>query len=254
MLKDKIKNGDMVLGTMISEFPDPNLLRIFKNAGYEYVIVDGEHGPFTSSQIATMISVGNAIGMPVLVRIPGIERGFITQTLDMGAEGFLVPMVNTQKDAEKLVQYSKYQPIGKRGVSCTRAHTNYNPPKLTDYMIQANNRIILFVQIETRQSIENVKDIASVPGLDGLIVGPSDLSTDLGMPGNLENPELIKSVQKVTKAADENGIHAGTVSGNMSYLGRCREAGMSIYCVGSELSMLVKASRKNVQDFENNIR
>lgn len=249
MLKNRIENGEMILGTMISEFGCSNLLKIMQAGGFEFVIIDSEHGPFDFTQLAAMIAIGNSIGLSVLIRIPGIERGCITKLLDMGADGFLVPMVNTPEDAEKLVEYAKYAPVGKRGISTTRAHTNYQPPKLTDYMETANKKTILLAQIETRQAVKNASKIAAVPGIDALIVGPSDLSSDLGVPGNLKSPELLKNAKIVAEAALAQGKKCGTVASNMEYLHACKEMGMTIFNMGSELGMLLEGAKNNVKRF-----
>lgn len=253
MLRDRIMKGEVVLGTMISEFTSPNLLRIFQMAGYSFVIIDGEHGPFNSESLSAMISMGNAIGLPVIVRVPGIYRGFITRTLDMGAEGFLVPMVNSADEAREVVSYTKYTPLGKRGISLTRSHTNYNPPKLDEYMKAANKRTLILAQIETREALKNASEIAAVAGIDCLIVGPSDLSSDLGQPGNLKNEELLSSAARTAESAIAAGKRCGTVSGNMEYLSQCRKAGMNLFCVSSELGMLVKAAKENVKVFHEKV-
>lgn len=252
-LKEKIGAGEPVLGMMISEFGLPNLVRIMQTAGFEYIIIDCEHGPFDLTQVAGMVAMGNAVGLPVLVRVPGIDRGFITKTLDMGADGFLVPMINTAEDAQRLVSYAKYAPIGHRGLSTTRAHTNYNPPKLSDYMESANRRTILLTQIETKEAVEHAAEIAAVPGIDALIVGPSDLSSDLGRPGDLSNPDLLEAASKVTEAAKQCGKRCGTVASNTKYLHACREMGMNLFCMGSELGMVLAGARSTVQRFQNEV-
>lgn len=253
MVKEKLINKEPVLGTMISEIGWPNLIRMLQVGGMEYVIIDNEHGPFDLSQLAGMIAIGNGIGMTVLVRVPSIDRGYITKVLDMGADGFLVPMVNTREEAELLVSYAKYAPIGKRGISTNRAHTGYNPPPLKEYMEKANKRTILLVQIETAQAVANAEEIASVPGLDALIVGPSDLSSDLGDPGNLASPALREAVVKAVEAAKKHGISSGTVSSNADYLHFCREAGMNLFCMSSELGMVVSGAKNVRKKFEGEV-
>lgn len=248
-MKEKLKSGQTILGTMISEFGIPNILRIMKTGGFEFVIIDCEHGPFDFSQLGNMIAVGNGIGLPVLVRIPGIERGFITKTLDMGADGFLVPMVNTEEDARRLVEYAKYTPIGCRGISTTRAHTGYQPPKLSEYMKSANERTILLTQIETRKGVENAESIAAVPGVDALIVGPSDLSSDLGCPGSLTDPELLTCAQRVAEAAKRQGKNSGTVASNVEYLHTCQQMGMNLFSMSSELGMMLSGAKSCVKRF-----
>lgn len=249
MLKQRIEAGEVLLGTMISEFGCPNLIRIMKAGGFDFVIIDGEHGPFDMSQFAAMIAIGNSIEMKVLIRVPGIDRGLITKLLDMGADGFLVPMVSSAKEAEQLVTYAKYEPIGKRGISLTRAHTNYHPPKLTEYMKEANSRTILFVQIETEEGVENAEKIAAVPGIDALIVGPSDLSSDLGTPGVLSSERLLKSAERVTEASISHGKRCGTISANFDYIRKCQDMGMTLFNMESELSMLVKGAGRVTDDF-----
>ena len=242
MPRQKITDGEIVLGTMISEIGYPNILRIMKNGGFEFVIIDGEHGPFDLTQFAAMVALGNSIGLDVLIRIPGIDRGMITKLLDMGADGFLVPMVNTVEEAE-------YAPMGKRGISTTRAHTNYNPPKLSEYMEQANKKTVLLAQIETEEAVENVEKIAAVAGIDVLVVGPSDLSSDLGDPGNLKSEKLLAAAEKVAEAARKYGKQSGTVSANLQYLRACQKMGMTVFNKGSELGMLLSGAKQQVKSF-----
>ena len=114
-VKEKIRDREPVFGTMISEMACPNLARIFKAAGFAYMIVDCEHGYFDYSQLAAMVSVANGAGIGAVVRIPTIDRGVITKVLDMGADGLLVPMVNTADEARQIVSYAKYPPLDTGG-------------------------------------------------------------------------------------------------------------------------------------------
>ncbi len=248
-LKERVEKNEILLGTMISELGCPNLIRMMQTGGFQFVIIDGEHGPFDLTQMAGMVAVGNGIGMPVIIRIPEIDRGFMTKALDMGADGFLIPMVNTADDARQLVEYAKYAPEGKRGISTTRAHTNYNPCGLREYMKSANRRILLMAQIETKEAVKNVEEIAAVSGIDVLIVGPSDLSSDLGVPGQLDAPVLLECAKKITDVALKNGKKCGTVSSNVKYLHACEDMGMSIFSMGSELGMILNGARENITVF-----
>ena len=182
-MKNKIRNKEVILGTMLSEIATPNILRVMHAGGLEFVIIDAEHGPFDFSQLANLVAVGNLIGLPTIIRIPEIRREWITKVLDMGADGMLVPMVNKPEEAKQIVEFAKYTPLGNRGVSTTRAHTNYNPGKLADYFEAANERTIILCQIETPEAVKNARAIAGVEGVDALIVGPSDLSTTHGFAG-----------------------------------------------------------------------
>lgn len=248
-LKEKMNAGETVLGTMLSELASANLVRILKTAGFEFIVVDCEHGYFDFSQLANIVSVGNGFGMPIITRVPVIEREFITKVFDMGGDGILVPMVNTEADARRLVEISKYAPLGKRGISTTRAHTDYNPPPLKEYLPLANSRTIVLAQIETCEAVRNASAIAAVEGIDGIMVGPNDLAGDHGTPGELETSAMDESVSRVIAAAKKAGKPCGIIDSKVSFLHKWRDRGMNVFSCGSEVGMLMKAARSVIGEF-----
>lgn len=209
-------------------------------SGLDYVIVDCEHGYFDYSQVAALAAVGNGIHFPVIVRIPSISRDHIQKYLDAGVDGILVPMLETREQAEQLVSYGKYAPEGKRGISTMRPHSNYNPGKLTEYTASANGRTMFFAQIETRKGVENIREIAGVPGLDGVFVGPNDLACDLGAMGNFDTPEMEFCIEQVISAAAEAGIPSGIITSKTDFIKDCRNKGMTMFSCDSELGLLKK--------------
>ena len=248
-IKQKIREKEVVLGTMLSEFPTPNIIRVLQAGGVDFVIVDAEHGPFDFSQLAGLVAVANLIDLPILIRIPEIRREWISKVLDMGADGLLVPMVSTREDAEKIVEYAKYTPLGNRGVSPTRAHTTYRPGKLSDYFQTANDRTVILTQIETPTGVENAKDIISVEGIDALMVGPSDLSTSYGAAGDCTVPIVVEAIQKVLTAAKEAGKTSGFIHSKPEVLRSWQEQGMTIFSCGSELNMIKNGASENRKRF-----
>lgn len=248
-LKQKILRGETVLGTMLSEVATANVARIMKVAGYEFMIVDCEHGYFDFSQLANIIAVGCGFQMPIIVRIPNIEREFITKVLDMGGAGILVPMVSTVEEARRAVQLSKYPPMGTRGISTTRAHTNYDPPVLVDYVKSTNEKTMVFVQIETQQGVENVEEIAAVAGVDGVIIGPNDLAVNLGWPGHMETPEMDAAITKVVKAAEKAGKASGIIESHVEFLKKWRANGMNVFSCSSEVGMMMKMAKATCAQF-----
>lgn len=248
-LKEKIKGGRTVLGTMLSELATPNVARMLSAGGFEYLIVDCEHGSFDYSQTAAIVGICNGIGFPVVIRIPQISRECITKYMDMGADGLLVPMTGTAQDIRRAVEYAKYAPLGKRGISTTRAHTNYNPPPLAEYTRQANARTVLFAQIETREGVANSAGIAAVEGVDALLVGPNDLAADLGAPGDFSTPEMDESIRAVIAAALGAGKQSGIISSGIPFLRRCREKGMTLFSCNSEAGMILLGAKSIVGAF-----
>lgn len=239
-MKDRMKNGQPVYGMFLSEIPAPNLLRLMQAAGVDYVIVDCEHGYFDDSQVAAIAAVGNGIGFPVIVRIPEISRVCIQKYLDAGVDGILVPMLETPEQARELVALGKYAPDGKRGISTMRPHSNYNPGSLTEYMQKANQRTMLFAQIETEKGVEHVAEISKIPGIDGIFIGPNDLSSDLGHPGSFADTEMEEMIIGVIASAKEANVPVGIISSNTDYLNHWKEKGMTMFSCDSELGLLKK--------------
>lgn len=248
-MKEELKNQEVLLGTMLSELENPNLIRIMKMAGFAFVVVDCEHGYYDFSQIARLAAVGKGFGVPVIIRIPAIEREYITKVMDMGASGILVPMVETAEDAKQIVQYAKYMPLGNRGLSTTRAHSEYNPPKISEYIQIANENTFVFIQLETKKAIENLSEISKVAGIDCICIGPNDLSADLGIPGEINSPVIFDCVKKVADAAKKEGKSSGIISSDIGFLHKCQDLGMNVFSCNSEIGMLMKAAKNTVHTF-----
>lgn len=136
-------------GIMLSEVPFSNLPVILKKGGMDFFILDSEHGGFDYSDISKIIMTSRLAGLKCIVRLADSTRKDIIKFMDMGADGLLLPMTNTAADIEKVVEYAKYAPLGRRGLSTMRAHTLYDPPKLLDYMKAANEATEIYAQIET---------------------------------------------------------------------------------------------------------
>lgn len=249
LLKERLNNKQFILGTMLSEITTPNVIRMLKGGGFSYTILDCEHGYFDYSQAAALIGIANGIQLPVIVRIPEIRREVITKYMDMGADGLLVPMTNTKEDIEKVVQYAKYAPVGQRGISTQRAHTEYNPPALADYMKLANSRTIILAQIETNEGVGNVRDILSVEGVDAALIGPNDMACDCGTPGDFYTPLMQDNISAVINAAKELNKPSGIIASNISFLKECRQKGMTIFSCNSETGILLSGAKKIVNEF-----
>ena len=239
-MKDKISEKEVVRGMFLSEIAAPNLVRLMQAAGVDYVIVDCEHGYFDFSQVAAIAAVGNGIGFPVVVRVPHISRDCIQKYLDAGVDGILVPMLETEEQARELVCLGKYAPNGARGISTMRPHSNYDPGKLTDYMRKANERVMLFAQIETARGVGNIDKICAVNGLDGVLIGPNDLACDLGHAGDFNTPDMEEAIETVLRAADAHGLPSGIIASNPAFLKKWEEKGMRLFSCDSELGLLKK--------------
>ena len=245
-LKTKLREGKNVVGMFLSEIAHPNLVRLMQAAGAEFVIVDCEHGYFDYAQVAAIAAVASGIGFPMIVRMPCLSREPVQKYLDAGADGVWVPMLETREQAEELVRLGKYAPMGQRGISTMRPHSNYAPGKLTEYIGKANERTMLYAQIETRRGAENAGAIAAVEGLDGVFVGPNDLACDLGCTGDFNTPVMERTIGSVLEAVRKAGKPCGIVASNPEFLRRWAARGMTMFSCDSELGLLKKGIQNMV--------
>ena len=213
VLKDKIKAGQKIYGTMIRVVRNPALAYIIKNSGLDFVMYDCEHSNYSMETLHDLFITGNAIGISSFLRVPNLEKQYISRALDQGAVGVMTPMISTPEMARELVVYSKYQPLGNRGFSAGIAHTDYAAVGgHVNIMKHSNDKVISIAQIETKLAIDNAEAIAAVDGIDVLLVGPNDLSLALGIPGDLMNPIELDAIAHVAAACKKYGkafgIHA----------------------------------------------
>ena len=230
------------VGTMLTEIGFSNFPIIAKNNGLDFIIIDNEHGYFDYSDIAKLVVCAKLIDFETIVRIGNSSRGHITKLADIGVSGFLLPMTNCSEDIKEVVKYAKYAPLGKRGVSTTRAHTLYNPPPLTEYMKSANEKMKIFAQIETVSGVQNIDKILAVDGVDGILIGPNDLSVDMDCVSNKK--VLEKTIKKIASAANEAKKPFGIITSDSELIELSILNNVSMISMGSELNMLINGCKK----------
>lgn len=205
-LKDKLKKRELTIGSWIT-IGHTVVAEIMARAGYDWLTVDMEHSAITLDLAQDLIRVIDLCGVAPLVRVGTNEPNIIKRIMDAGAHGVIVPMVNSRQDAEKAVGAVKYPPQGFRGVGLARAQ-KYG----TDFEgYKAWNELesIVIVQIEHIQAVENIEEIFSVPGVDGFIVGPYDLSGSLGVPGRFEHPDMQAALTRIREVSKEKNALSG---------------------------------------------
>lgn len=201
-LRSQCRTRSGKFGHFIVEFATPGIGYILKNAGCDFVLFDMEHSGFGFETVKQAVRYFDAASVPTIVRVPSKAYDQMARVADMGAEGIMVPMVDTAEEARALVANIKYPPVGRRGVALGVAHDAYaSTGAVADRLTAANERICLFAQIETEAGVTNVDAIAAVEGLDCLWVGHFDLSASLGVPGQFEHPRFLKAIDDVAAAA-----------------------------------------------------
>lgn len=183
-----------------------------KRNGIDFLFYDMEHGHIPEGVLYDLCLFGTQIELDTWIRVPQLDKDNISRTLDMGAKGIMVPMIESKEMAQELVKYSKYAPIGNRGYS-SGAHTNYVTGGSHKQNMEAKNKeVITIAQIETKKGVECAEDIISVEGIDGIIIGPVDLSISMGHVDDLNNPENIAAIQSVIDLCKEYNKPVGIIS------------------------------------------
>ena len=205
-LKTKLKNNSLTIGSWLT-IGHTSIIEIMATAGFDWLTIDMEHSAITLDKAQELILAIQSKDMDALVRVGKNDELIIKQVMDAGADGVIVPMVCSKDDAERAVASVKYPPFGKRGVGLARAQ-NYGIG-FNEYKEWLNNDSIVIAQIEHKKAVGNIEEIISVDGIDGIIIGPYDMSASFGIPGELDSPILLKAIKKVEIACKSSNFPLG---------------------------------------------
>lgn len=205
-LKQKLKNKELTIGSWISsgEFITAEIM---SKSELEWIVIDLEHTSIDLERAKILISTIQSNDTKAFVRVSKNEEVIIKRALDMGADGIIAPMINSKEDMQKLIDYTYYPPKGKRGVGLYRAQGYGND--FDNYKKRLQNEIILIAQIEHINAVRNIKDILSFQELDGIIIGPYDLSGSMGKPGEFYSTDVQEAIDKVISSCKEYEKPAG---------------------------------------------
>jgi 4-hydroxy-2-oxoheptanedioate aldolase len=227
---------------------DPYLAEVSATAGFDWLLIDGEHAPNdVRSTLAALQAVAPYRSQPVVRAVAG-EVPLIKQLLDIGAQNILVPMVDTPEQARKLVSATRYPPGGIRGVGSAVGRASRWSAR-TDYLDVADDEVCLLVQAETVTALQNLEAICDVDGIDGVFIGPADLSASLGHRGKPGHPEVQDAIESAIRRIVASGKAAGILMSDQKLARRYLELGATFVATGVDVLMYAAAARKLAADF-----
>jgi len=226
---------------------DPTCAEICAGAGFDWMMIDSEHSPNDVRAIQTQLQAVLAYPTHPVVRPPVGDAIIIKQLLDVGAQTLLIPMVETVEQAKMLVQAMRYPPAGIRGLGGARAA---RWGRVGQYLAEADREVCLLVQIETRTGLENLEAIAAVEGIDGMFVGPADLSASVGHLGNWKHPEATAAIEGAIQRIVAAGKPAGILALEESAAHRFLELGCTFVAVGVDTYLLAHATESLAKRFK----
>ncbi|MBX6311973.1 MAG: aldolase [Isosphaeraceae bacterium] len=245
-VKRKLREGGVSIGMFLFEFATTGIARITAEAGAEFAIFDMEHTGWSTETIRMLIATARSTEMIPLVRVPATEYHFIARALDMGAMGIMVPMVEDEEQARRIVQAAKYPPAGRRGAAFGVAHDDYTGGDLAEKIRNANDEQLLVAQIETARGVEHVEAIAAVEGLDVLWIGQADLTTSLGIPGQYTHPAFLEAVARIAAAGRTHGKVLGYLALDIEEGKAMLSRGFRMLAYGGDLWLYQQAVRHGV--------
>ncbi|WP_111718634.1 HpcH/HpaI aldolase/citrate lyase family protein [Homoserinimonas sp. OAct 916] len=221
----------------------PLVAEICAGAGLDWLLIDMEHSPNTLESTLTQLQAVAAYPVTPVVRVPIGDVVAIKQVLDLGAQNILVPMISSADDARTVVEAVRYPPRGRRGVGSALARSaRWN--RVDDYLTDADSHVSLFVQIETSQGVEAASEIAAVDGIDGVFIGPSDLSASMGLLGQQTHPEVTAAVVRAFDAVRAVGKPVGVNAFDPDAAEAYLAAGVSFVLVGADVALLARGSEE----------
>lgn len=203
-LKSRMKQREVLHGMFVM-VPSPAVVEMVGYAGFDYAVLDTEHGAAGTEMLEHQIRAAEASSLPVLVRTVSPAAGEILRALEAGATGVLVPHVTTAEDAAAIVRAAHYPPVGIRGMATTSRAGHHGITTVGAHLEQAKERTVVMVQIEDAAALPNVSAIARTPGIDAVFIGPADLAISLGFPGQLDHPTVAAAIRKITEEVREAG-------------------------------------------------
>jgi 4-hydroxy-2-oxoheptanedioate aldolase len=222
-IKAKLAKGEAVLGAFLA-FPSPDVVEMFGYLGFDFVLLDAEHGPMSVETAAHLLRAAECSGIVPIINVPSHSPQTIARYLDIGALGIQVPQVNDRDEAEAIVKSVKFHPLGSRGMARPRANHYGLVESLSDYMADANKETMVIASIENIEGVMHLPHILDTDGIDVFLIGPNDLSQSMGMPGQVGTP-LVKSavdtiVTQVRGAGRAVGIYAADAATARMYIAK----------------------------------
>ncbi|QEX22522.1 2,4-dihydroxyhept-2-ene-1,7-dioic acid aldolase [Hypericibacter adhaerens] len=242
----RIRAGEPVVGSWFT-VPHPMAAETLARGGFDFLLLDGEHAPVPPDALAGLLPATELQGCPVIYRPRTNSVDLIRGALDAGVTGVMVPMIETESQARAAIGAAKYPPLGRRGIGPWRASNYYDD--YPGYVVTANEATGLVLQIESKEAVEAIDGIASLPGVDVLYVGPADMAGSMGLKPGEKHEALTAAIGRVAAAAKKHGKALGIDVTALDFLAGYREMGFSFFTYGIDTSYLMDGARAASQAF-----
>jgi len=248
-LKTQIEAGRLALCMALRQARTADIAPIVAASGFDSLYIDMEHSPISQETVSMLCIAALGFGVTPLVRIPGHSGELLSRALDGGAQGVIVPHVDTPEQARAMASHGKYPPLGHRSVMGAGPAAAYRNLPLGQITVQSNEQTLLVAMLETPQGIANADAIAAVEGIDMLLIGSNDLCTEMGIPGQLRHPDVLAAYRTAAEACRRHGkaLGIGGIRGDLELQSQLFALGARFIIAGSDVTYLAGAALKDAQ-------
>jgi 2-dehydro-3-deoxyglucarate aldolase/4-hydroxy-2-oxoheptanedioate aldolase len=245
-IKEALRQGEIVIGTMIIQARTPAFIQLFAQFGLQYVFLDMEHGPYNLETAADLILTARLAGITPFVRVGETQYTLYSRLLDAGAQGIMTPRVESVEQVKTILRYTKYPPRGERGFSRLAAQVDFCDIQVPPFVEWANENLLTIIQIESQQAAENIEALISIPGVDIVVLGMDDLSMSLGIPGDTKHPLAEAALEHVVSACQARNIPWGLHIPDVERLEKWIQRGMQFCTFSADIWMFQDVLRASV--------
>ena len=247
IFKQKISRFEKQIGVW-SCLSNNIVAEILSVVGFDWIVIDMEHSPNDIQEVLTQLQIIQGYKAEPVVRVPWNEPVMVKRVLDMGAQSILFPYVENEEEAIAAVQATRYPPKGVRGVMSAARMNKYGTVK--DYYTKAEHEICVLVQCETKKAIENISKIAAIEGIDGIFLGPSDLSASIGKIGQFEDEEVQSLIMQGLQDCKKNKKAAGILTAKIDYAKKYVSDGFTYVAVNSDTNLMARSAENLLKEFK----
>ena len=249
-LKRALNEGKVVFGPFM-KFTDPAAVEVMGFAGFDFVIIDEEHGPISMESAQNMIRAAESVNITPIIRVGNNDEALILRALDIGAQGIEIPQINSRSDAVRVVKSVKYSPQGERGLCRYVRVANYSSMDKFEYFKSANDETMIIAHIEGVEGINNLNEILSVSGIDVIFIGPYDLSQSLGIPGEVNHSLVVEKMKEVISKCNKKKIAVGTFADDIETARTWVSLGVQYMAFSVDVGILYNISKTIANKLKN---
>lgn len=242
-LPERLRAGKPLIATF-SMIASPMIVELLAQAGFEAVVLDMEHGPLTFDNLNVLIPAARAAGIYPIVRVKTNEPSLVSSALDVGAAGVLVPQIDSGAAAASVVHAARFAPLGHRGVNPYTRAANYNAKP--EWYARANSEAAVLVMVEGKAGIQALPEIVATPGIDGIFIGPFDLSQSLGLPGQVEHPDVLAAVESIVATTAKRNLATAVFAPTPKLGKRWLDLGVRMVAIGYDTALALEGFRSAI--------